>query len=76
MLRQGGEKIDNAFYSDEMGIKLSDMHVKKAWVEKSAEKLKVEKPRENIKLNCWGAISRQGATSIEIFENNLNSSKY
>lgn len=31
---------------------------------------------QNLKLNCWGAVSAEGATSLEIFEDNLKGSTY
>jgi len=67
--------IEETFFSDEMGIRLSDTKIKKAWGEPS-KKLKVEKPQEDIKLNCWGAISSRGATSLHIFSSNLNGPLY
>ena len=75
MLEDDGQMIDETFFGDEMGIRLSDARIKKAWSEPQ-KKVKVEKPLKDIKLNCWGAISRQGATSLYIYKENLKASKY
>ena len=75
MLENDGEKIFETFFSDEMGIKLSDMHVRRAWGQPN-KKLKIEKPLNDIKFNCWGAISANGATSLHIFGENLNAARY
>ena len=57
-----GRDIDETFFADEMGIWLSDAAAKKAW-SGPYKKVKIEKPLKDIKLNCWGAISRNEATS-------------
>ena len=75
MLEEDGQMIDETFFSDEMGIWLSDARIKKAW-SGPEKKIKVEKPQRDVKLNCWGAISRQGATSLHIFKDNLTGSTY
>ena len=66
--------INETFFCDEMGIRLSDARIKKAWSEPQ-KKVKVEKPLKDVKLNYWGATSR-GATSLQIFANNLNADAY
>jgi len=73
MLEEDGQMIDETFFSDEMGI--SNARIKKAW-SGPEKKIKVEKPQRDVKLNCWGAISRQGATSLHIFKDNLTGSTY
>lgn len=40
------------------------------------KKIKLSKPKKDVKLNCWGAISLKGATSLHIFEENLDQKKY
>ena len=75
MLKRKGAPINETFFSDEMGIKLSQAMPKKAWSGPN-KKVKIVKPAKDIKLNCWGAISRNGATSLEIFENNLKADSY
>lgn len=75
MLKWSGRKINQAFFIDETCVWLSDAYKKQAW-SKPTKKLKVEKPRVNIKLNVWGAISVRGATSLEIYEGNLDSRRY
>ena len=75
MLKRKGTPIDETFFSDEMGIKLSEAKPKKAW-SGPYKKVKVENPPKDIKVNCWGAISRNGATSLEIFKDNLKADSY
>jgi len=58
-----------------MGIRLSDTTIKKAWGAPS-KKVKVEKPKKDVKLNCWGAISLRGATTLHIFKDNLKAAQY
>jgi len=33
-------------------------------------------PDQDVKVNCWGAVSAEDATSLEIFEDNLKVSAY
>ena len=40
------------------------------------KKIKVKEPEINMKLNCWAAISYDGATSLEIYTDNLNGLLY
>jgi len=75
MLNKDGEKLDQVFFSDEMGIRLSDATLKKAWGD-PYKKVKVEKPKKDVKLNCWGAISVRGATTLHIFSDNLKKQRY
>ncbi|KAL4496951.1 hypothetical protein ABPG72_002107 [Tetrahymena utriculariae] len=76
MLKRKGQPIDETFYSDEMGINIKDAHKSKVWTRKGNKKIKAEKPEETVKLNCWGAISSKGATSLHIYKENLNSDLY
>lgn len=75
MVHNEGEKIYETFFSDEMGIRLSEAHPKKTWG-LPYKKLKTEKPLQDIKINCWGAISFEGATSLHIFRDNLDAPLY
>lgn len=75
MLKRRAKPIDETFFADEMGIDLVDVVSPEGW-STSRKKLKVEKPQRNVKVNCWGAISRRGATSLEIYKENLNASHY
>lgn len=67
--------IYQTFFSDEMGIELNKMHKNKAW-QIPAEKMRRKSTIENARLNCWGAISAQGATSLDIYENGMNGDAY
>jgi transposase len=75
MLKQNGKRINNTFFSDEMGYNLSDAHRDKVW-NPPRKKIKVEYPTKDVRLNCWGAISSQGATSLHIFKETLDSERY
>ncbi len=75
MLKQNGKRINNPFFSDEMGYNLSDAHRDKVW-NPPRKKIKVEYPTKDVRLNCWGAISSQGATSLHIFKETLDSERY
>lgn len=75
MLENDGEKIYNTFFTDEMGMKLSDAHVKKAWGQPN-KKIKIELPDDDTKVDCWGGISSNGATSLHIYTDNLKGSAY
>lgn len=72
MLKSNGSKLKRTFFSDEMGIKLSEMNNRgRSWGPKPKKKVKTD-----VKLNCWGAISYNGATSLHIFTGNLNNDIY
>ena len=75
MLSNEGKLIYRTFFSDEMGIELMKIHKTKAW-QIPAEKLKRRKITENVKLNVWGAISSEGATSLDIYETGMNGNFY
>ena len=75
MLKRRAKPIDETFFSDEMGIKLSEAHPNKAWGE-PYKKIKIEIPAKDIKLNCWGAISKKGATTLHIYRDNLDTGLY
>lgn len=71
MLAEEGKLIYQTFYSDEMGIELNNAHKTRVW-QIPSEKLKKKNVAENIKLGCWGAISAEGATSLEIYRKGMN----
>ncbi|KAL4469102.1 hypothetical protein ABPG72_005872 [Tetrahymena utriculariae] len=75
MLKRKGASLENVFFADEMGINIKDTHAKHAWV-LPGKKVKTQKPEIDLKLNCWAAISRVGATSLHIFQENLNQQVY
>ena len=77
MLKYKGSKLKRTFFSDEMGVRLSEVsNYNKTWTLPTRKKLKTEKGARDIKLNCWGAISWEGATSLHIFTENLNNDIY
>ena len=47
----------------------------KAW-NGPRKKVKAEKPLRDVRVSCWGAISRYGATSLEIYQGTLNAERY
>lgn len=63
------------FYSDEMGISLSDAHRNKVWA-KGHSTMEIEIPRTDVRVNCWGAISFRGATSLSIFKESTSKKVY
>ena len=63
------------FFSDKMGINLSDAHKHKIWA-KDHEVMEIEIPRHDVKINCWGAISFRGATSLHIYKTTLKKDLY
>jgi transposase len=75
MTSDDGRRIYQTFYADEMGIRLSDVNKTKSWQD-PIKKIKVELPEYDVKLNCWAAISYEGATSLEIFKDNLKRPVY
>ena len=75
MLCDEGKLIYRTFFSDEMGIDLNKNHKHKVW-QTSNEKIRRKSVIENVKLNCWGAISAHGATSLDIYENGMNGERY
>ena len=75
MLWDEGKVIYQTFFSDEMSIELNKIYKAKAW-QLATENLRTKKAAEYIKLNCWGAISAKGATSLEIYDKSLNGSLY
>lgn len=75
MLKRKAEPIYLTFFSDEMGIKLSECYPRKLWSE-PGKKIKISPPETNVKLNCWAAISAEGATSLHIYEENLKGDLY
>ena len=75
MSADSGKAIYQTFYSDEMSIELNNVYKMKAW-QLASENIRMKKATEYVKLNCWGAISARGATSLEIYENSLNGNIY
>lgn len=75
MLKRKADCLYTTFFSDEMGINLSDAYQKKVWHPPN-KKVKVSKPDRDVRLNCWGAVSAQGATSLHIFKGSLDRVKY
>lgn len=75
MLADDGKLIYQTFYSDEMAIQLSKVHKTKIW-QLPTDKFKKKCSSDCVKLNCWGAISAQGATSLDIYETGLNGDLY
>ena len=76
MLKYKCKQIKRCFFSDEMGIRLTELSKgDKGWMQPQ-KKLKVERVDKDVKLNCWGAISWQGATSLHIFSDNLKNPIY
>jgi len=71
MLKRNGEEIYETFFSDEMGINLKDCKKDKAWTV-PGKSVHIKNSTENVRLNCWATISSEGATSLHIFERNLN----
>ena len=75
MLAEEGKLIYQTFFSDEMSIELNKTHKTKAW-SLATENIRMKKATEHVKLNCWGAISAQGATSVDIYEKGMNGTLY
>jgi len=75
MLSVNGKRIHNTFFSDEMGISLEDTYREKVW-NPPRKKVKVEVLRKSVRLNCWAAISYNGATSLHIYKGSLDSERY
>ena len=70
MLYDEGTLIYKTFFSDEMGIELNNAR-RRAW-QSATEKIRKKVVIENIKLECWGAISARGATTLEIYKKGMN----
>ena len=75
MLMDEGKIIYQTFFSDEMAIELNKTHRTKAWT-LATENIKRKSATEHVKLNCWGAISAQGATSLDIYDQGMNGKFY
>jgi len=75
MLNRNGKRINACFFSDEMGITLSDAHPSRVW-NPPRKKVKLEYPVRDTRLNCWGAISSAGATSLHIYKGTLDADRY
>ena len=57
MSKRKTEPIDENFFTYETGIGLFDLLPTKAWVG-PRKQVKVEKPRKNVRLNCWSQGSK------------------
>lgn len=76
MLYEEGKLVYRTFFSDEMGIELNKTTTRsRAW-QTASQKLKKKNPMVNIRLECWGAISAQGATSLDIYKKSMNGDIY
>lgn len=75
MLSDEGKLIYRTFFSDEMGIELHRLQKNRAW-QLAKEKVRKKGITENIKLESWGAISAQGATSLDIYKKGMNGEIY
>ena len=75
MIANEGHLVYHTFFSDEMGIELSSAYKSRAW-QIPTEKLRKKNAAENVKLECWGAISAQGATTLSIYENGMKGEFY
>ena len=75
MLSDEGRLIYRTFFSDEMGIQLNKSLKTRAW-QIPTKQIRKKMSTENIKLNCWGAISAQGATSLNIYDKSMNGEFY
>jgi len=75
MLKRRAEPLEEIFFSDEIGINLTEAERTKGWGG-PRKKLKAEKPKKDVRVNCWGAISQNGATSLEIWTGTLDGPLY
>ena len=75
MLLDEGKAIYQTFFSDEMAIELNNNYKNKVW-QLLTENIRRKNATEYVKLNCWGAISAKGATSLDIYERSLNGNFY
>lgn len=75
MLSDEGKLIYRTFFSDEMAIELNKTHKTKAW-QLPTEKIRKKNVTDYVKLHCWGAISAQGATSLDIYDKGMNGDYY
>lgn len=73
-LLKNPEQIYEGVFADESGIWLSDAHKQKIWTQE--EEPRYTPPKEDIKLNFWGAISKRGTTSLYIFKENFDQKVY
>lgn len=77
MLADEGKLIYRSFFSDEMGIELNYTHKARAWQIPSEKIRKTSVPiLDNIKLDCWGAISVQGATTLDVYRKGMRGELY
>lgn len=75
MLYEEGKAIYQTFFTDEMGIDLTKTRKNKAW-QIPTEKIKRKNITKEVKLECWGAISAKGATSLDIYDTYMDGNLY
>jgi len=75
MIKLKDRKLLHIFYSDETGYNLSEAHRNKVWNPPNKQ-VKVDFTNKDIRVNCWGAISSCGATSLHIYKSNLKADTY
>ena len=75
MLSDEGKLIYRTFFSDEMGVELNSIQRNRAW-QCSTEKITKKVFTSGIKLDCWGAVSAQGATSLDIYQKGMKGELY
>ena len=75
MLSDDGQLIYRTFFSDEMGIELGNTRKPRAW-QIPTEKVRKKSVIGSVRLDCWGAISAQGATSLDVYNKALSGELY
>jgi transposase len=75
MINARGKRVMSTFFSDETGIDLSEAYSDKVW-NPPRKQVKVDYPKKDVRLNCWGAISAKGATSLHIYKGTLDTDRY
>jgi transposase len=77
MLKYNSSRIKRTFFSDEMGIRLTELSDSaKTWIPLVKKKVKKGGVSRDAKINCWAGISWNGATSLHIFKPNLTNDIY
>ena len=75
MLADDCRLIYRTFFSDEMGIELNYSHKTRVW-QIPTERIRGKGTADNVKLDCWAAISAQGATSLDIYYKGMKGELY
>jgi len=65
MVRQNNGLIYKSLFTDETRISLSEAYKDKV-SHPSKKKVKVEKIKNYVRLNCWAGITYNGATKLHI----------